>query len=107
MDYAPAAYMSGKKLEAVGDSLTKDLTIVNKLGIHARPAAMFVKLATRFKCDIFVEKDGEKVNGKSIMGLMMLAAGPGSRVRLHADGLDAPAALAELEALVASKFNED
>jgi phosphocarrier protein len=99
--------MSGKKLEAVGESLTKDLTIVNKLGIHARPAAMFVKLATRFKCDIFVEKDGEKVNGKSIMGLMMLAAGPGSQLRIYADGHDASQAITELEALVASKFNED
>jgi phosphotransferase system HPr (HPr) family protein len=60
--------------------LHKELTITNKLGIHARPAAMFVKTANRFACDIFVEKDGEKINGKSIMGLMMLAAGPGSKL---------------------------
>ncbi|MGA2869219.1 MAG: HPr family phosphocarrier protein, partial [Verrucomicrobiota bacterium] len=60
--------------------LTRELTIANKSGIHARPAAMFVKTASRFACDIFVEKDGEKINGKSIMGLMMLAAGPGSKV---------------------------
>ena len=58
-----------------GDSImTRDFRVANKLGIHARPAAMFVKTANRFACDIFVEKDGEKVNGKSIMGLMMLAA---------------------------------
>ena len=69
--------------------LTKELTIANKLGIHARPAALFVKTANRFACDIFVEKDGEKVNGKSIMGLMMLAAGPGSKLTIHADGPDA------------------
>ena len=100
------AVMTGAKVQTAGESICKDLTIVNKLGIHARPAAMFVKLATRFKCDIFVEKDGEKVNGKSIMGLMMLAAGPGSRLRVHAEGEDASQAVSALEALVASKFNE-
>ena len=74
--------------------LTKELTIANKSGIHARPAAMFVKTANRFACDIFVEKDGEKINGKSIMGLMMLAAGPGSKVILHVKGTDALTAIA-------------
>ena len=73
--------MSAKKLPD-GEFLTKELTIANKLGIHARPAALFVKTANRFACDIFVEKDGEKINGKSIMGLMMLAAGPGSKLTL-------------------------
>ncbi len=98
--------MSAKKLPD-GEFLTKELTIVNKSGIHARPAAMFVKIANRFGCDIFVEKDGEKINGKSIMGLMMLAAGPGSKVTLHVKGPDAPNAIAELEALVQRKFDED
>ncbi len=79
----------------------------NKLGIHARPAAMFVKTANRFNCDIFVEKDGEKVNGKSIMGLLMLAAGQGSKLKLHAEGQDAARALNELEALLKRKFDED
>jgi phosphocarrier protein HPr len=87
--------------------LTKELTIANKAGIHARPAAMFVKTANRFVCDIFVEKDGEKINGKSLMGLMMLAAGPGSKVTLHVKGTDATNAIAELEALVKRKFDED
>jgi phosphocarrier protein len=87
--------------------LTRELTIANKSGIHARPAAMFVKTANRFACDIFVEKDGEKINGKSIMGLMMLAAGPGSKVTLHVKGADALTAIAELEALVKRKFDED
>jgi phosphotransferase system HPr (HPr) family protein len=75
--------MSAKKLPEwrVSDQGTHQ--VANKLGIHARPAAMFVKTANRFACDIFVEKDGEKVNGKSIMGLMMLAAGPGSKLTLH------------------------
>ena len=98
--------MSAKKVPDDG-AITKELTILNKLGIHARPAALFVKTANRFACDIFVEKDGEKINGKSIMGLMMLAAGPGSKVTLHVKGADAAAALAELEALVKRKFDED
>ena len=87
--------------------MTKEFQIVNKLGVHARPAAMFVKIANRFECDIFVEKDGEKVNGKSIMGLMMLAAGPGSTLIIHANGSDASKALAEIEALIKRKFDEE
>lgn len=98
--------MSAKKLPD-GDFLTREITISNKLGIHARPAAMFVKTANRFACDVFVEKDGEKINGKSIMGLMMLAAGPGSKLTLHVRGADAQNAIAELEALVQRKFDED
>ena len=99
--------MSAKKLPDDDASMTKEFLVSNKLGIHARPAAMFVKVANRFACDIFVEKDGEKVNGKSIMGLMMLAAGPGSKLTIHAEGNDASAALAELETLLARKFDED
>jgi phosphocarrier protein len=98
--------MSAKKADA-SEFLTKELTIANKSGIHARPAAMFVKIAARYGSDIFVEKDGEKINGKSIMGLMMLAAGPGSKVTLHVKGADADAAIAELEALVERKFDEE
>ncbi len=98
--------MSAKKADAA-EFLTKELTIANKSGIHARPAAMFVKIATRYGSDIFVEKDGEKINGKSIMGLMMLAAGPGSKLTVHAEGADAHQAVAELEALLKRKFDED
>ena len=98
--------MSAKKATDA-EFLTKELVVSNKAGIHARPAALFVKTANRFACDIFVEKDGEKINGKSIMGLMMLAAGPGSKVTLHVKGADAPAAIAELEALVQRKFDEE
>jgi phosphocarrier protein len=87
--------------------ITKELIVINKLGIHARPAAMFVKAANRFECDIFVEKDGEKVNGKSIMGLMMLAAGPGSKLLIHADGQDAARAVVEIETLIKRKFDEE
>src|SRR2546426_12340493 len=98
--------MSAKGLADERLIMTKDLLVVNKLGIHARPAALFVKIANRFTCEIFVEKDGEKVNGKSIMGLMMLAAGPGSTLTVHVQGHDAHQALAELEALFKQKFDE-
>jgi phosphocarrier protein HPr len=98
--------MSGAR-KADGVKITKELVVLNKQGIHARPAALFVKIANRFDCEIFVEKDGEKVNGKSIMGLMMLAAGPGSRLIIHADGGDATRAVLEIEALIRRKFDED
>ena len=99
--------MSARKPPESGGNSTKELTVSNKLGIHARPAAMFVKTANRFASDIFVEKDGEKVNGKSIMGLMMLAAGPGSKLTVHAEGPDASQAISELESLLKRKFDED
>ena len=98
--------MSAKKIAEAGSNMTKDFQVSNKLGIHARPAAMFVKTANRFHCDIFVEKDGERVNGKSIMGLMMLAAGPGSKLTISAEGQDASQALDELETLFKQKFDE-
>src|SRR6266478_9224748 len=99
--------MSAKKLSDAELTMTTDLLVANKLGIHARPAALFVKIANKFNCDIFVEKDEEKVNGKSIMGLMMLAAGPGSKITVHAQGHDASQALIELETLIKQKFHEE
>ncbi|MGN6555776.1 MAG: HPr family phosphocarrier protein [Verrucomicrobiota bacterium] len=99
--------MSAKKLPEEAAAMTKEFQVMNKLGIHARPAAMFVKTANRFACDIFVEKDGEKVNGKSIMGLMMLAAGPGSTLTVIAEGSDASKAIAEIESLIKRKFDEE
>ena len=87
--------------------VTREMTVSNKLGVHARPAAMFVKIANRFESEIYVEKDGETVNGKSIMGLMMLAAGPGSKLSIRANGQDAAQAVNELEALLKRKFDED
>lgn len=87
-------------------SQVKELLVLNKMGIHARPAAMIVRVTNKFKADIFVEKDDEQVNGKSIMGLMMLAAAKGSKVKFIATGDDAAAVLAELEALFAKKFDE-
>ncbi|MEK9864073.1 MAG: HPr family phosphocarrier protein [Verrucomicrobiota bacterium] len=87
-------------------SIKTELLVENKMGIHARPAAMFVKIASRYEAEIFVEKDGERVNGKSIMGLMMLAAGPGSRLVLEAIGVDASQAVEELTQLLAKRFDE-
>ena len=85
---------------------SKEITVSNKLGIHARPAAQFVKLASEFKAEIRVEKDGEEVDGKSIMGLMMLAAGHGSVLKMIAEGPDADEALQSLEDLVVRNFGE-
>jgi phosphocarrier protein len=82
-------------------------TVINRLGIHARPAALFVKVANKFECSVLVEKDGEQVNGKSIMGLMMLAAGQGAKLTIITQGRDAEAAARELEQLFLQKFNED
>ena len=87
-------------------TLTKELLVQNKMGIHARPAAMIVRVTNKFKADVHVEKEDEQVNGKSIMGLMMLAAGKASKVKFIATGDDAAAMLAELEALFARKFDE-
>ena len=86
---------------------TKELTICNKLGMHARPAAQFVKKASRFSCNIWVEKDEEQVNGKSIMGLMMLAAGNGAKIVVTAEGVDAADAVQELGSLIQSGFNDE
>lgn len=85
---------------------TKEFTITNKLGIHARPAAQFVKTANTFDAEITVEKDGEEVDGKSIMGLMMLAAGHGSILKITTEGGEADAALTALGALIARNFEE-
>jgi phosphocarrier protein len=86
--------------------LIKELIVQNKMGIHARPAAMIVRITNKFKAEVFVENKDEQVNGKSIMGLMMLAAGRGSKVRFIATGDDAAPMLGELEALFTRKFDE-
>ncbi|MEM7384132.1 MAG: HPr family phosphocarrier protein [Verrucomicrobiota bacterium] len=86
--------------------IQKELTISNTQGLHARPAAQFVKTSSRFQSEIWVEKDEERVNGKSILGLMMLAAGHGSTITIEADGADAKDAISALESLVAGGFDE-
>ncbi len=85
----------------------KTVKIENKLGLHARPSALLVKAATKFRSDFFIEKDGMKINGKSIMGVMMLAAEGGSEIDLIADGVDEEYLLEEITMLIASKFDED
>jgi phosphocarrier protein HPr len=90
-----------------GGRVSKEFVLTNKLGMHARPAAMFVKTASKFTSEIMVEKDGEEVNGKSIMGLMMLAAGCGSVLKINASGADASDAVTELGKLFAKKFDEE
>ena len=87
-------------------SLQKEFTISNKMGMHARPAAQFVKCASKYQCDIWVEKDEEPVNGKSIMGLMMLAAGRGEKIKVTTEGADAAEAMADLEGLVTGGFGD-
>ena len=87
--------------------VTREVEILNQLGLHARPCAKFVKLANTFRCEVWVLKDDDTVNGKSIMGLMMLAAGNGSRLTITCDGTDAGPALEAIEKLILSKFDED
>ncbi|MDE2879722.1 HPr family phosphocarrier protein [Candidatus Palauibacter soopunensis] len=81
--------------------------IQNRLGLHARPAAEFVKLASRFRAEVWVEKDEMEVNGKSIMGVMMLAAEAGASIRIRAMGSDAENAVDSLTELVLSGFSEE
>jgi len=91
---------SGRKIE-------KEITVINRLGLHARPAAMFVRIASRYRSEIWVEKEGEQINGKSIMGLMMLAAGQGSKLLIKCEGPDAEKLMQEIEELINQRFNED
>ena len=89
------------------ESVARSVRIANRYGLHARPAAEFVKTANRFQADVFVRRADLEVNGKSIMGMMMLAAGPGSKLHVHAKGQDALQAVYELEDLMRRKFDED
>ena len=85
---------------------TRELAIINKLGLHARAASKFVTVASQYDADIRVSKDGREVSGKSIMGVMMLAAARGSRIDMTAEGDDAEAALDALDELVRDRFGE-
>jgi phosphocarrier protein len=86
--------------------MEKMMTIKNRMGLHARPAAMFVQEASKFKSQILIVKDGLQVNGKSVMGLMLLAAESGSKLKVKADGPDEAKALEALEKLLERKFDE-
>jgi phosphocarrier protein len=85
----------------------RSVEIVNKRGLHARASAKFVKMAAGFDAEVRVTKDGQTVDARSIMGLMMLAAGQGSEIVIEAEGQDAPQAVDALAALVAARFDED
>ena len=98
--------MNKGDISPASPQIIKELVVQNKMGIHARPAAMIVRITNKFKSEVFVEKDEEQVNGKSIMGLMMLAAGKGSNVKFIVSGDDAQQMIAELEPLFARKFDE-
>lgn len=94
----------------MAENISKEFVVQNKMGIHARPAAMVVRIANKHPAvELEVEKDGERVNGKSIMGLMMLAAGHGSKLRFEVSGdlVDGQKMLGEIEELFAKKFNEE
>ena len=91
----------------MSDSLTREMRIINKLGLHARAAAKFVTTASGFESEITVRRDAREVNGKSIMGVMMLAAAKDARIEVTAGGSDAAAALDALEQLVMGRFGED
>ena len=83
-----------------------NLTIVNSLGLHARAAAKFVQTAAHYGCDIVVTKDGKQINGKSIMGVMMLAAAQGAQIEIRTSGPEDQAALDALTTLIAERFGE-
>jgi phosphocarrier protein HPr len=106
--HASAAIVSGPNpASSNGTTASVQVTVRNKQGIHARPSSQFVKLASKHACEIWVEKDGESINGKSIMGLLMLAAGPGSVLKITCTGSGAEDAIRELVALVDGKFGEE
>lgn len=87
--------------------LNKEIEIINKLGLHARAAAKFVNLASGFQSDINISRNGRTVNGKSIMGVMMLAAGCGSTIELEVAGDDEQDAMSQLEQLINNRFDEE
>ena len=98
---------SKKPISAAAAALTREVTVLNRYGIHARPAALLVKAATGFACEILLEKNGVKVNAKSIMGLLTLEGNHGAKLKIHAAGADAAAAVAALADLFERKFFED
>ena len=89
----------------MGEKLTRELTLINRYGMHVRPAGLFAKVASRFDADVMVEKEGNVVSGKSIMALMTLEATCGTVLKVTAEGPQAKDVLDELEALVARKFD--
>jgi phosphocarrier protein HPr len=104
-DDASPGNTAGPKVPA--GAISRELLIINKRGLHARASAKFVQTVERFNADVWVTRGGETVGGTSIMGLMMLSAGPGTTILVSAAGAEAEAALQAITALVADKFNEE
>jgi len=104
-DDAPPANNPGAAVPP--DAICRELPIVNKRGLHARASAKFVQMVEKFDAEVWVTRGGETVGGTSIMGLMMLSAGPGTTILVSAKGPEAQAALDAIAALVADKFNEE
>ena len=99
--------MSNSDESELGNDFSFTLEVSNKMGIHARPAAMIVRIASRFEGDIWVEKEGEKVNAKSIMGIMMLAAAKGTPLTFHLNSSDSIIFQKEMTELFSSKFQDE
>ena len=93
--------------QSMEENLSQSFTIKNKLGLHARAAALFVQLSNKLSSEILVEKNGQEVNGKSIMGILILAATQGSRITVKTEGQDAKAAMDALGGLIDNGFGED
>jgi phosphocarrier protein len=104
---APDAPTTSDTPPAPADAITVELPIINKRGLHARASAKFVQMVERFQAEVTVTRNGESVGGTSIMGLMMLSAGPGTTIEVSATGPEAEAAIAALTELVGSKFGEE
>ena len=104
-DDAPSENVAGPRVPE--GALSRELLIINKRGLHARASAKFVQTVERFNADIWVTRGGETVGGTSIMGLMMLSAGPGTTIMVSAAGPEAETALEAISQLIADKFNEE
>ena len=104
-DDAPPANNAGAAVPA--DALSREMLIINKRGLHARASAKFVQMVEKFNAEVWVTRGSETVGGTSIMGLMMLAAAPGTTILVSAKGPEAEAALAAITELVADKFHEE
>jgi len=106
-DAASSGDNAGTNSLVPSGAVTREIPIINKRGLHARASAKFVKMVEGFDAEITVTRGGESVGGNSIMGLMMLSAGPGTTITVSATGVDAEAAVTALAQLVGSKFNEE
>lgn len=106
-DAMPQSSPTASAASSSGSAVSRDIPITNKRGLHARASAKFVQMVERFNADVTVTRNGETVGGTSIMGLMMLSAGPGTSILVSAKGAEAQAALDAITELVTNKFGEE